>query len=188
MASPSLTCLLTTLLVVQAAQEPRDPQTTYEPRSGPGPGQKMLEKFAGDWDVEKTFYPRSGAPARSKGRCKQTMVHDGRFLTSEFTFEGDGAKSTGTGIIGFETRTGKFTSVWFDSRRTAMSMRQSAEPFNGKEIVLQSAQLNESGRPTHSRTATRLEDDGNKIVHRQYALADGKERLMMELVLTRRRP
>jgi hypothetical protein len=34
---------------------------------------------------------------------------------------------------------------------------------------------------------TRLEDDGRKIVHRQYALSpDGKERLMMELVMTRK--
>ena len=34
---------------------------------------------------------------------------------------------------------------------------------------------------------TRLEDDGRKIVHRQYNLSgDGKERLVMELVLTRK--
>jgi hypothetical protein len=34
---------------------------------------------------------------------------------------------------------------------------------------------------------TKLEEDGNKIVHRQYNIAqDGKERLVMELVLTRK--
>ena len=38
-----------------------------------------------------------------------------------------------------------------------------------------------------SRTVTRLEDDGRKIVHRQYAIdADSKERLVMELILTRK--
>ena len=37
-----------------------------------------------------------------------------------------------------------------------------------------------------SRTVTRLEDEGRKLVHRQYALGpNGEERLMMELVMTR---
>ena len=38
-----------------------------------------------------------------------------------------------------------------------------------------------------SRTVTRLEEDGAKIVHRQYAVGpDGSERLVMELVMTRK--
>jgi hypothetical protein len=174
--------------VGEPAQPPRDPQSTYEPRSAPGTGQKFLAKFVGDWDVAKAFYPRSGAPSRSKGECRQTMIHDGKFLKSEFVFERGGSKSTGTGIIGFEAESGRFTSVWFDSRRTGMSMRQSEDPFKGDEIVLYSASLGGAEKGARrSRTVTRLEDDGRKIVHRQYAIApDGKDRLMMELVMTRK--
>src|SRR5262245_2466723 len=58
----------------------KDPQAKFEPRSDPGAGQKFLERFVGDWDVVKTFYPRSGEPVRTKGECRQTMIHDGRFL------------------------------------------------------------------------------------------------------------
>jgi hypothetical protein len=172
------------------AQEPgtqkRDAQSTVEPRSSPGSGQKFLARFVGDWDVAKSFYPRTGEPARSKGECRQIMIHGGRFLKSEFTFEREGRKETGTGIIGFDN--GKFTSVWIDSRRTAMSMRQSHEPFNGKEIVLYSASLGDGGSDSRrSRTVTHLEDDGRKILHRQYNPSpDGKERLLMELVMTRK--
>ena len=98
------------------AQDKKDPQSTYEPRSGPGIGQKFLEKFVGDWDVVKTFHPRAGEPVKTKGECRQTMMHEGRFLRSDFVFgEGD-RKTTGLGLIGFETATGKFTSVWTDSR------------------------------------------------------------------------
>ena len=166
----------------------RDPQSTYEPRSAPGAGQKFLARFAGDWDVAKTFYPRSGEPAHQKGVCRQTMIQGNRFLKSEFSFERRRQTSTGLGIIGFDTTTGRFTSVWIDSRRTAMSMRESRDPFNGSEIVLYSAAL---AKPANvgrgSRTVTRLEDEGRRIVHRQYmAGADGKERLMMELILTRK--
>src|SRR4051812_18448138 len=52
----------------------KDLQQAFEPKSGPGAGQKFLEKFVGDWDVEKKFFPRGGGePSVSKGTCKQEM-------------------------------------------------------------------------------------------------------------------
>jgi hypothetical protein len=178
-------------LLVGAGQAPRkqqDAQSTYEPRSQPGAGQKFLKQFVGDWEVIKTFYPRSGAPVRIEGTCHQTMLHDGRFLQSEFVFTHEGARTTGLGLIGFEPESGRFTSVWTDSRQTRMSLRQSQDPFDGKEIVLYSRSLEVEGKEARrSRTMTRLEDDGRKLVHRQYAAgAGGKERLVMELMMTRK--
>ena len=172
----------------QPPTDKKDPQSAFEPRSAPGAGQKFLEKFAGDCDVVKTFHPRTGEPNVVKGVCTQTMVHGGRFLKSEFVFgEGD-ARTTGTGMIGFEPDKGIFTSVWTDSRQTRMSFRQGKERFNGEEIILYSQALGEANESRRSRTNTRLEQDGGKIVHRQYSLAaDGSERLVMELVMTRRK-
>jgi hypothetical protein len=189
----SCAVLLTLALTATAAQPPRDrkdPQSTYEPRSRPGAGQKFLEKFVGDWEVAKAFYPRAGAPARTKGECRQRMIHGGRFLQSEFVFGQGPTRTTGTGLIGFEADLGTFTSVWVDSRATRMSLRQSQGRFNGEEIVLFSRTLGDGGKEARrSRTVTRLEDGGRKIVHRQYAVErDGKERLMMELLLTRKAP
>ncbi len=184
--------LLSLAVGAAAAQPPperKDPQSTYEPRSRPGAGQKFLEKFVGDWGVAKAFFPRSGEPARSKGQCRQRLVHGGRFLQSDFVFGEGAGKTTGTGLLGFEAETGLFTSVWVDSRSTRMSLRQSQGRFNGEEIVLFSRTLGDGMEARRSRTVTRLEDGGRKIVHRQYALErDGKERLMMELLLTRKAP
>jgi hypothetical protein len=184
------TILVTTGLLLGGGKPPQDrgdAQSSFEPRSNPGIGQKFLQKFQGDWDVAKTLHIR-GETIRIAGQCRQTMVHDGRFLQSEFTFVNKGVKSTGLGLIGFEAETGKFTSVWTDSRSTRISMRQSKDPFNGEEIVLFSGSLNDDGKTTRrSRTVTRLEDNGDKIIHRQYMPApDGKERLLMELVMTRK--
>jgi hypothetical protein len=167
---------------------PQDPQSALEPRSGPGAGQKFLEKFVGDWAVVKTFHPRTGEPVRQAGECRQTMIHGGRFLQSEFTFGSGPTRTTGTGIIGFEADSGRFTSVWTDSRATRMSFRHSQDKFNGQEIVLYSQALGEGGRPERrSRTVTRLEEGGRKIVHRQWTTGpDGQERLVMELELTRK--
>jgi len=173
---------------VQGQDKKKDPQAAFEPKSKPGVGQKFLEKFVGDWDVVKSFYPKSGKPNESKGVCRQTMIHEGRFLLSEFTFgEGD-SKTTGTGTIGYEPETGLFTSVWVDSRQTKMSLRQSQDKFNEKEIVLFGKSLKDMGTKGRvSRTQSQLEDDGRKIVHRQFTSNDdGTERIIMQLVLTKK--
>jgi hypothetical protein len=168
----------------------RDTQAAYEPPSGPGVGQAFLRSFEGDWDVERIFYPPSGgSPSRTPGDCTQTMVQDGRFLESRFTFRQAGRTSTGTGVSGFDPQTGLFTTFWYDSRSTRMSIRQSKEPFDGKEIVLWSVSLGGShGQEHQSRTVTHLEDGGRKLIHRQFNRgADGKEHVLMELVMTRKR-
>jgi hypothetical protein len=176
------------VLLAAAGQPPdkKDPQSAFEPKSKPGAGQKFLERLVGDWDVAKSFHPKTGEPFKQKGECKQTMIHGGRFLQSEFTFVTDAGQSTGTGLIGWEPETGKFTSVWIDSRQTRMSFRQGEDNFDGEQIVLFGKELGgKEGR--RSKTVTKLEDGGKKIVHRQYGVnADGTERLVMELVLTKK--
>ena len=173
-----------------ASKTPAAP-APFEPAAGPGAGQAFLKTFEGDWDVEKVFYPPSGsAPSRSGGECVQKMVQDGRFLESRFTFRQDGTTTTGVGVSGFETRTGLFTTVWYDSRQTRMSIRQSREPFDGKQIVLYGVSLEPSRNPgRESKTISHLEDGGHKLIHRQYSVSGGevKDRLVMELILTRKK-
>lgn len=164
----------------------KDPQSAFEPKSKPGEGQKFLERFVGEWHVAKTFHPRIGDPVRQTGECRQAIVHGGRFLQSDFSFESAAGKSTGTGLIGFEPETGKFTSVWVDSRQTRMSLRQSEDKFDGEKIVLFAKEL-DGKEPRRSKTITKLEDGGKKIVHRQFSIAaDKTERLVMELVLSKK--
>jgi hypothetical protein len=176
-------------LLIAAGEPPQVEKKTqaFEPRSGPGAGQKLLEKFVGEWEVVKAFYPRSGDPVREAGRCRQTMIHDGRFLQSDFVFGVGEKKTTGLGTIGFEPESGTFTSFWTDSRQTRMSLRQSRDRFDGETIVLYSRPLDpEAKEGRRSKTITRLAEGGRSLIHRQYALGpDGDERLMMELVMTR---
>lgn len=173
----------------------RDPQASYEPRSAPGAGQEWLARLAGDFDVEKMFHPRDGgAPTLSHGTCRQTMVHGGRFLQAEFTFAAaDGGATgattgptTGTGVIGFDPATGRFTSFWYDSRSTRFSVRQSEGALANDELVLWNRAVGEDGNGRRSRTATHIDADGQHVQHRQWSVAaDGSERLVMELLLAR---
>ncbi|HEX3762709.1 MAG TPA: DUF1579 family protein [Kofleriaceae bacterium] len=173
----------------QAPPASKDTQAKFEPPSGPGAGQAFLKQFEGEWTVERNFYPPGGgAPNRATGECTQKMVQDGRFLQSDFTFHQDGKTTTGTGISGFDPQTGLFTTFWYDARSTKFSIRQSRDPFDGKQIVLYSASLAATHGQEHpSRTVSHLEDSGRKLIHQQFNQgADGKEHLLMELILTRK--
>jgi hypothetical protein len=133
--------IVATLLIaiVAGAQKTHN---QYEPPNVPGVGQKLLVQFTGKWDVVKTFFPMNGKPIVTRGECKQYMIQDGKFPESDFTFfDSGGTKSTGTGISGFDSKTNRFTTVWFDSRQTTMSIRESDGTFDGKNIVLWDTQL-----------------------------------------------
>jgi len=176
------------MLLIAAAASGQQSHNQYEPPNAPGAGQKLLAQFAGDWDVVKTFFPMDGKPIVTKGSCKQYMIQDGKFLQSDFTFFGaDGEKSTGTGISGFDPQTNRFTTVWYDSRQTTMSIRQSDGTFDGKNIVLWTTALDteHSGRKTVARA--HLEEDGRVLLHRHFLVDDkGQERMMIELRMTRK--
>ena len=116
------------------------------------------------------------------------MIHGGQFLQSDSTFGTGSTKATGLGIIGFDPASGRFTSVWTDSRQTGMSFRQGREKFDGERIILYSEVLGGDTTGRQSKTVTELTDHEAKIVHRQFNLtANGPERLVMELVLTRKK-
>lgn len=175
------------MLLTATAMVAQQTHNQYEPQNGPGAGQKLLAQFAGDWSVVDTFYPAQGQPRVSKGTCKQYMVKDGKFLESDFTFvDAAGKESSGTGISGFDPKTNRFTTVWFDSRRTQMSIRQSDGTFDGKNIVLGGTPLDNDnpGRKTVARA--HLEQNGHVLVYGHYMVgAGGKEQLMFEMVMTR---
>jgi len=175
-------------LVIASVAVAQQTHNQYEPPNGPSAGQKLLAQFAGDWDLVKTFFPATGKPIVTKGTCKQYMIQDGKFLQSDFVFIGaDGTKSTGTGISGFDDKTNRFTTVWYDSRQTTMSIRQSDGTFDGKNIVLWATALDPDrpGRKTVARA--HLEEDGRVLLHRHFLIDDKREeRMMIELRLTKK--
>ena len=167
--------IIASFVLVAAAQGqvPKDAQSSYEPRSAPGAGQKYLEKFAGDWEVSKVFYPRTGDPVRSAGHVPPDDDPGRPVPPVGLHLRPGGAGSRpGLGIIGFEPETKRFTSFWVDSRQTRMSARQSREPFDGEKIVLYSLALDPDAKESRrSKTISKLEDNGRKLIHRQFTWA-----------------
>jgi len=187
-SSSAMTKWIAAVLLVAGAAVGQQTHNQYEPANAAGAGQKLLARFEGEWDVVKTFFPINGKPIVSKATCKQYMIQDGKFLQSDFTFlNSDGTKSTGTGISGFDPKTNRFTTVWYDSRQTTMSIRQSDGTFDGENIVLWATPLDTErpGRKTVARA--HLEENGHLLLHRHFLIDDkGNERMMIELRMTRK--
>ena len=179
---------ITVSLLIVTAAVAQQTHNQYEPPNTPGAGQKLLAQFAGDWDVVKKFFPQNGKPIVTNGTCKQYMIQDGKFLESDFTFSNpDGTKSTGTGISGFDSKTNRFTTVWYDSRQTTMSIRQSDGTFDGKNIVLWATPLDTEHPGSKTVARAHLEEDGHVLLHRHYLINDkGDERMVIELRMTRK--
>ena len=176
------------ILLITAGAIAQQTHNQYEPANAPGVGQKFLAQFVGEWDVVKSFFPANGKPIVTKATCTQRMVQDGKFLQSDFTFfAADGSKSTGAGISGFDPKTNRFTTVWYDSHQTTMSIRQSDGTFDGKNIALWTTALDTEhpGRKTVARA--HLEEDGRLLLHRHFSINEkGEERMMIELRMTRK--
>ena len=165
----------------------RDAQASHEPTSAPSDGQRLLARMAGTFTVTKTFHPRDGgAPTVTHGTCDQHLVHGGRFLQSDFTFTTDAGPVTGTGVIGYDGQSGRFTSFWYDARSTRTSIRLSEPGFDGTRIVLWSHALPGDSNPRRSRTESTLVDGDRVLQHRQWNVAaDGSERLVMAMDFVR---
>jgi len=179
---------ITATLLIANSAFPQQTQNQYEPTRAAGAGQRLLARFAGDWDVVKTFFPINRKPIVTKGASKQYMIQDGKFLQSDFTFfNPDETKSTGTGISGFDPKSNRFTTVWYDSRQTTMSIRQSDGTFDGQNIILWATPV-DPDNPGHKTVArAHLEEDGRLLLHRHFAIDDkGEERMVIELRMTRK--
>ena len=185
----TLLCLgmLSAFLLIASESTGQDKKA--DPAKGAtGPdGQAFMEKMVGDFNVVRIFYgPTPNDPKKSNGTCKQSLQYGGKFLISDFVF-GDGPnKIMGFGAMAYVPETGLFMSTWFDSRQAKMSVRQSKEKFNGKQVELATIpyKLDKSARA--SRTLTTFEDNGKKLWHRQWNMIDDKEQLWMELHMTRK--
>jgi len=180
--------LIVALLLSSFVAVAQQTHKEYEPPTAPGAGQKLLEQIVGDYDMTKSFFPATGQPTVTKGTVKQFMVQGGKFLESDFTFfDPDGSKSTGVGIIGFDAKTNRFTSFWYDSTKTSFSIRQSDGTFDGKTIVLWATSLDPDrpGRKTYARM--HLEENGHVLVHQHFAIDDqGKERMVLQWRMTKK--
>lgn len=112
-------------------------QKAMEEAAKPGANHKLLEWFAGEWQVVvKDLTP--GQESTDEGVMSAKMVYGGRFLQSEFDGRFHGKFFRGGGMMGYNNATKKFQSTWADARDTAISFMSGTMSADNKVLTLTS--------------------------------------------------
>lgn len=93
--------------------------------SKPGESHKLLQNFAGSWDVRITFWSSPGAaPQDSHGTSTLSWILGDRFLKEDFHGDVLGESYQGLGLMGYDAAARRFMTVWLDSLNTAIAVQQ----------------------------------------------------------------
>lgn len=162
-------------------QEQQQAMEAYMKAAAVTANHKFLAKYAGDWDVEVTYWTAPGAPAmKSAATFKGELKLGGRYLLMAFNGFMLGQPFEGIQLVGYDNMEQKYASLWIDSTSTNFFITKGTREGNT---------INESGAwpdpvsgglvPVKARTAWVSDDE---YLYEQFmVLPDGTEHKGMEL-------
>jgi len=127
---------------------------------------ELLKHFAGTWDVEMTF---AGMPP-SKGTETNHLLTHGLVLVTEYRAPmGPGQEFEGHGLMGFNPRTGAWTSVWADSMDPNISINEGTWSADGKTFTVED-EIDMGMGPVRMAMVTTITDAD----HHTFTMSDSK--------------
>jgi hypothetical protein len=143
----------------------------------------VFDKDVGVWDAESEIRPGPGAPPiRLKGVSTNRRIGGGRWLVVDYVADGG---FEGHGIYGFDPDRQKYTGIWVDSTRTAISHAQGTWDANTRTMTFVTEVVHD-GRTIRYREITETLADGSQIYRNLVASPDGGEFEMIKTVYRRR--
>ncbi|MCZ6649378.1 MAG: DUF1579 domain-containing protein [Acidobacteria bacterium] len=153
----------------------------------PGEHHEHLAATAGNWEVALKMWmdPSQTEPVESTGTAKFYPVMGGRYMVQEYSGDWMGMEFTGRGTTGYDNLAGKYVSTWVDNMSTTISMESGHCDGTGRKYDWAGEMPDPiSGDMVKTRTEQTIE--GNRMRLTSYAVTDGGERKMMEIVYTRK--
>jgi hypothetical protein len=104
----------------------------------PGPGHKLMEPMAGDFDAESTLWMQPGDenPVKSTASASSKWILGGRYLVTDYSGDMKGMPFTGLGILAFDNFKQQYQSAWIDSFSTGIGMSTGAASTDGKSFTV----------------------------------------------------
>lgn len=100
-------------------QEQQKAKEAYMKAAAVTENHKFLAKYAGDWDVEVTYWTAPGAPAmKSAATFKGELKLGGRYLLMAFNGFMLGQPFEGIQLVGYDNMEQKYASLWIDNTST----------------------------------------------------------------------
>jgi len=152
----------------------------------PGPEHAKLKMMEGEFDADVTMQMMPDAPPQnSKGKIKNTMIMDGRYLQGEYTGDMMGQPFKGLSIMGYDNYAKKFNSLWIDSMSTMAMNSEGAGDASGKIEMKCTFDCPMTQSKRTSRTVVTVNDANSHTMEMFDAGPDGKEFKSMTIKYTR---
>lgn len=152
----------------------------------PGPHQKFLQQFVGDWKATTKMWQGPGTqPEVSEARMTGTMILGGRHLIQEFHGTLMGMPFEGRGTMSYDNITKKYQSTWMDTMTTGMSYSTGSGDAAGKVFTFLGEMTEPSGKVSKTREVLTVTDANSHSMVFYVVGEDGKEWKNMEIVYAR---
>ena len=186
-----------------AAKGPSQPDMAammkrWEELSSPGPHHKLLEQFAGTWDltVKSWMGGPDAPPTESKGTAEVKWILDGRYIEENLKCEMSMPDETGAmkkamfqgrGMTGYDNFKAKYVSTWVDSMSTQVMLSKGLADANGKVFTYYSEVDDPiEGKQEQMLKAVARIVDKDKHVFEMYNLSVSDNDKVMEITYTRK--
>jgi uncharacterized protein YndB with AHSA1/START domain len=142
----------------------------------PGEEHKVLELFAGIWDVTLTIPIGPNKFMNGKSRCEAKWVMDGRFLRQEYSSTFQGKPLTVVRYLGFDRHKGMFVEIHFESTHTDVMHSEGVIAEDCKTITCVGRHVDiAAAKEVTVRTVTTFRDKNTFTLQMIYTDNDGKE-------------
>jgi hypothetical protein len=156
--------------------------------AAPGPEHEILATMAGTWDLAASFFSEPGAaPQTSSLVAEQRMILGGRFLESRARGETMGEEMESLGILGYDRRHRKYTTVGFDTWGTYYVTAAGDYDPETRTLTMQGEDLDPHFGLQRFTMTTRFASDDELVYELVFHQPDGTEWTMLEILYTRRK-
>jgi hypothetical protein len=195
-ASVAFTAALTGLFALAADEKKSTPAVSQEEMmknwmaaSTPGAPHKVLDVYAGEWEVKTKMWMQPGAPPmETEGTASSKWIMGGRYIEMTVKSEFMGQAFEGRAITGYSNMRKAYQSFWIDSMGTSMSMTAGSYDAASKTFAFEGKMDDPmTGAKNKLFKFTDKIVSGDEIHSEGHDPSLGKDSKMMEMVYKRRK-
>ena len=168
-------------------QEQQKAMEAYMKAAAVAENHRFLAKYAGDWDVDVTYWTAPGAPpTKSAAAFKGASRLGGRYVMMDFSGFMMGQPFEGIWLVGFDNLEQKYNTLWIDNTSTSFFITKGTREGN---VISESGSWPDpvSGRTMQVKARTTWVSNDEFRYEPSMVLADGSEHKGMEFSSKRRK-
>lgn len=165
---------------------PQQIQANMQEAGTPGQPHEILKKLAGNWNAEvKMWMDPSGKPEVSKGKAKNELIFNGRFLQMSYKGTFMGQPFEGQGVTGYDNVAKKYFSTWIDTMSTSMMHAEGYGDATGNSLTFAANFVCPMTRESINAEDVYTLVDKNHFRYEMYQVKDGTKFKSLEINYSR---